>query len=221
MGKKKIPPQVEALSEGMQRLFDVLNHESDLAAVLIGASYLDECLASMLHRAFVQGETSGRLLDSSTGVLGSYSARADLAYVLGLVSKPAVADLRVVGELRNLFAHSRLTLELSSPPAKAIVDRLKYLSVLREEMRLNHQIGEDEPSWLSDRLSPRDRFKLTVVMLSNHLLLKGLSVIPHQRFDGWVQEYSASRSKTAPRSRDEEAPNSAAPADQKAPLSGR
>lgn len=191
MVRKKVPPGVEALSEDSQRLFTVLNEETDVAAVLVGASYLDECLASMLHRFFVQGRTAARLLDSINGPLGSFRARADLAYVLGLLSKPAVVQLRLVGELRNLFAHSRLTLELSSPSARQILDEFNYLAVLDEERRLNGQTSENQPGWLERPLTPRDRFNLTVVFLSSHLLLAGLGVTARHRSVAWVQKYSA------------------------------
>lgn len=50
---KKRPQPLETLSEEIREMFDVLNEESDLAAALIGTSYLDDCLASTLFRYFV------------------------------------------------------------------------------------------------------------------------------------------------------------------------
>jgi len=80
-------PKLEDLSQESQALYDVLNDESDLACVLIATSYLDQTLASLLERYFVEGNTSQRLLDPRGGVLGTFASRADLSYCLGLIPK--------------------------------------------------------------------------------------------------------------------------------------
>jgi len=48
--------QIETLTEESKRLCDVLNQEVDLACVLIGASYLDHALASLLKRYFIDSK---------------------------------------------------------------------------------------------------------------------------------------------------------------------
>jgi hypothetical protein len=47
--KRKILP-VEHLSKDSQKFFDVLNSEKDLPLILVAASYIDACLASILKR---------------------------------------------------------------------------------------------------------------------------------------------------------------------------
>ena len=49
--KKKIL-SVENLSEDTQKLFNVLNEESDLAVILVAASYIDAALASIPSALF-------------------------------------------------------------------------------------------------------------------------------------------------------------------------
>jgi DNA-binding MltR family transcriptional regulator len=100
--RRSIVP-VEKLSEETRQLFDVLNKESDLACVVIGAAFLDTALASLLAQKLLASSVSDKLLATS-GVLGSFAARADLAYCLSLIKKEHYQDICVVGEIRNQFA---------------------------------------------------------------------------------------------------------------------
>src|SRR5882757_6248415 len=96
---------VEQLSSDSQALFDVLNNESDLAAVLVGVSVIDACLASMLERFLLESSVATKLLHGTKGALGTLAARSDACYCLGLIEKSLYKDLLVLGEMRNLFAH--------------------------------------------------------------------------------------------------------------------
>src|SRR5205823_14441707 len=92
MTKKTILPG-ENLSEDTQKFLDVLNAESDLAVILVAASYIDAALASILQRFLVSGSTTERLLDARGGALGSFASRSDVCYTLGFISKPLYQDL--------------------------------------------------------------------------------------------------------------------------------
>jgi len=102
--KQPLPP--ELLGEEVQKIGDILVDGTDLAVSLIASSFLDECLRSLLMACLRPGETSTALLRSGTGVLGTYSARAALAYSLRLIDKHVHKALRTIGEIRNAFAHS-------------------------------------------------------------------------------------------------------------------
>ena len=103
---------MEQLSEDTRHLMDVLNSQADLACVVVGAAFLDTALKTLLSERFVKSFKSSptitaKLLDDG-GALGSFSPRADLAYCLGLVTKPRYQDLCLVMEIRNQFAHKHL-----------------------------------------------------------------------------------------------------------------
>ena len=102
--KNPLPAQV--LSEEVQKIGQVLVEGSDLAVALIASSFLDECLRSLLSAHLRTGDTSQALLRSGRGVIGTYSARTDLAYSLRLINKSTLKALRTIGEIRNAFAHS-------------------------------------------------------------------------------------------------------------------
>jgi DNA-binding MltR family transcriptional regulator len=112
--KARIPP-IEDLSKESQALFNVMYEEPDMACVLIGTSYLEQTLASLLERFFIKSDIAKKLLDSRGGTLGSFQSRADIGYCLGLIPKSLYQNLCVVGEIRNKFAHSYLSLSLDDP----------------------------------------------------------------------------------------------------------
>lgn len=109
---------VESLTGDSRSLYDGLQDERDIACVLISTSYLDNCMASLLGRYFAKTSVSGKLLDPRRGLLGAYSARADLCYCLGLVAKEVYQNLQAIAQIRNQFAHSHLSVTFDDPEVR-------------------------------------------------------------------------------------------------------
>lgn len=149
-----IPP--EQLSGEVRKLFDVLNNEGDLPAVLISISFLDAALATLLELNLVKGSTTERLL-SPRGAVGTFAAKSELAYAMGLIPKAWLQDLATLGELRNLFAHHRLALSFEDDQAFELAEKLHAYN------------------WGDNEFHGRNRFTLAVVMLANMLIMEGLS----------------------------------------------
>jgi DNA-binding MltR family transcriptional regulator len=143
------PFKPEELSEDVQKVFDVLNDESDLACVLIGSSYLGELLASILEVRFIKGNTAKRLLDPN-GAIGTFQARADLAYCLGLIDKSAYQDLSLIAEIRNTFAHKHVALDFGKSAIQATQEELRNRA--------------------------RNQFKISVALLSQRINVDALSL---------------------------------------------
>jgi len=169
MPKRSILP-VEDLSDDGQKFLDILNEEADLAVVIIGTSYLDACLGALLHRFFVEGSTADRLLDVQGGALGSFQARADACYVLGIINKPLYQDLVTISKIRNQFAHHHLALNFDLPAVAELCTDFRYVGSLRQG-NMNKPL--DLTNWMT---SARNQFILTAVMISQRLLLTGLSL---------------------------------------------
>ena len=51
MAKKKVL-DIPTLSKDTLKVFDVINNESELAVVLIGSNYVDQCLAGRLKSMY-------------------------------------------------------------------------------------------------------------------------------------------------------------------------
>ena len=165
-------PKLENLSEDTQRFFDVLNKESDLAVALISASYLDVSLAGMLKRRMRKSSVADSLLNPSSGALGSMASRADAAYCLELIDKRLYKDLRLVAEIRNLFAHHHFIRSFEDPDVADLVHGLEYLEMMRTS-------STGEPLTVLEHAShPRSRFVLDVVLMSQRVLVSGLSLVP-------------------------------------------
>lgn len=166
---------IEALSKESQALYDAVNNEDDLPCVLISTSFLDQCLASLLERFIIKGNTSKNLLDPRGGTLGTFTARVDLCYCLGLIPKGLFQNLRTVSEIRNRFAHSYLSLSFESPEVAQLCESFTFPKTIgkRFEGDTGKTYDLDDP--FAQFTHPRPRFTIAVVLMASRLLLTGLS----------------------------------------------
>jgi DNA-binding MltR family transcriptional regulator len=167
MAKRSLVP-VEGLSKDGQSVYDVLNDEPDLSAVLVGTSYVDACLAALLEGFFLKGSTASELLDAK-GALGSFKSRSDACYCLGLINKCLYQELLVIAVIRNLFAHHHLALNFAIPEVVEQCKKLSYVADLPI-------ISSDERPLEKLLNTPRNKFVLSVVFISQRLLIKGQEV---------------------------------------------
>ena len=86
------------------RLF---KHEkkNDRALVIVGAAFLDTLLEHILINFLVDDPKEVADLLRYDQPLGTYGNRTRAAYCFGLINKTIRDDLRVVGKVRNRFAH--------------------------------------------------------------------------------------------------------------------
>src|SRR5262245_50531194 len=99
----KLPvPTIAALGEQTIELYQSLTDVNDTAVVLVGTGFLDQCVASLLEHSMIDSSTVRSMLHY-TGQIGTFSARSDLAYGLGLIAKGVYQNLRKFGEIRNRF----------------------------------------------------------------------------------------------------------------------
>jgi DNA-binding MltR family transcriptional regulator len=160
-----IPP--EDLSSDSKHLYEVLNSGHDTSAIVVGVSYIDACLASLLSKRLLKSSVTEKLLDSRSGPIGSFAARADLAYAVGLIPKVMYQDLLVLAELRNETAHHHFALAFSSSQVALHCEKLEYVRSLKTQG--GAQIIDE--AWLT---RSRDRFTISAVMIVNRLLLAAL-----------------------------------------------
>jgi hypothetical protein len=116
-----------------------LTTESDRGCALLASAYLDDLLAQLLVAHLVDSPTTSTRVVGQSGPLGAFSARIDMAFLLGLIGRGAHHDLHMIRKIRNLFAHRPFSLAFSSPP---VADRCR---------ELGHRI-------LGNDRHPRDQF---------------------------------------------------------------
>ncbi len=169
MPKRDILP-IEHLSGDIQKLLDVLNKEPDLSAILVATSYIDACLGSILERKFIESSISRQLLDGRSGALGTFAARSDICYVLGLIDKSLYKDLIKIAEIRNEVAHHHLALDFNFPSVEKLCGELAYVKSLKDG-------NSGKPLGLEKHMQgARSQFVMTTVIVSNRLLLTGLGL---------------------------------------------
>lgn len=171
MTRKRIYP-IEDLSEDTKKLYDVLNEAKDLSCVLIGTSFLDETSRSMLQKYLLKCNTAKNLLNPN-GALSTFSSRCDLTYCLAFINRGRYKDLRIIQNIRNLFAHSHLDKSFGDSDVVALTDKLTYCDILKET-GIFREVEKPTPEEV--HMNSLGRFKLTIVLLSQELLLTGLSL---------------------------------------------
>ena len=85
-------------------LFDY-SESSDRSVAIVGPAYLDTLLREMLINFLVPDEREVSRLMQPDGPLGTYGGRVTACYCLGLIGPKIKTDLRLVGKIRNKFAH--------------------------------------------------------------------------------------------------------------------
>ena len=160
----------EHLRDDVRELFQLLERETDMGVVLIGAAFLDTTIGTLLSQFFIQSNTAKDLLEK--GILGDFAVRARLAYVLGLISKDAFRDIVSIAEIRNTFAHHHLALSFNSEDVSTICRKLQYGSETLKVFDIHE-----------DLILPRTRFTLSVVSLSQRLLLDCLQTKRRVKLD--------------------------------------
>jgi hypothetical protein len=90
-------------------LFNERDTVDERAVAIVGATILDSILEYMLINFIVDDENEMKKLISVDRPLGAFGNRVTAVYCLGLICKTVRDDLRIVGKIRNKFAHELQT----------------------------------------------------------------------------------------------------------------
>lgn len=95
------------LLDALRKFHDlfIYNEGDDRAIVIIGGSFLDIVLNHILLAFFPEGDTEVNRMMQFDQPLGSFGNKVRLAYCLGLIEKVVKDDLKLIGKIRNRFAH--------------------------------------------------------------------------------------------------------------------
>ncbi|MGD0041137.1 MAG: hypothetical protein ABSE84_12075 [Isosphaeraceae bacterium] len=96
-----------ALEDALLEFSRLFKHEekNDRGLVIVGAAFLDTLLEHILISFLVDDPKEVAELLRYDQPLGTYGNRTRAAYCFGLINKTIRDDLRVVGKIRNRFAH--------------------------------------------------------------------------------------------------------------------
>lgn len=159
------------VKKSYQSLVEIVSDQNDLSCALIGASILDASLEKLLNQVFKPSSTSKNLLESDSGALGNLKAKADLAYVLRLIGKDSHNNLKIVLEIRNIFAHNQAIRKFSDNQIQEQCDKFN----LRQLMKMSKEVGkskEFERILKNRKKNGRKIFLLAVMSLMETINIK-------------------------------------------------
>lgn len=171
------PPISESVEElGMQVMAEMDRefHESpDRVIAVVGAAYLDAMLERLFRSVFVADDTEAERLLRPDAPLGSNGSRYQLAYCLGLITKDQRDDLRLIGRIRNTFAHDFKAAGFDADPIRGFCSSLKQRGVIAE---MPKALFDDKTAAImadyvkATSATPREKYRTSVFALFGSLL---------------------------------------------------
>jgi DNA-binding MltR family transcriptional regulator len=134
--------------------------ESERAAAVLGAAYLDDLLKQLLEALLIDDAAAVKELLSDMNSLGTFSVRSKTAFLTGLISGDERQDLAQVGLIRNKFAHRKEHLTFDRPP---ISDYCGNFVLVQERLNAEPELREAYPH------SSRAIYNLEVALLAYYL----------------------------------------------------
>lgn len=145
-------------SEDFAGFMNEFQQESDRAAAVLGATYLETRLEVLLREYFIEDEGAANGLFGVGRPLGTFDARRQLAYVLGLLTQEENEQLKWIQEIRNRFAHHLHNLQFTD---EWVASRCRELAKPYEYMPIRWGNG--------DIRDPRSAFTIAVINLMMRL----------------------------------------------------
>ena len=165
----KIPTDANGWLDAVHREFA---NGSDRAAAIVVAAMLEEALKLLLVRRLLPAAAGESIVDGPGAPLGTFSARIDAAFQLGLISKYMARDIHLVRKIRNDFAHSPLERTFASSSVRDRVAALQAASDYNtRNPKTRENIGPPGPRWDFLAISAWMLYSLhseTVETLSEH-----------------------------------------------------
>jgi DNA-binding MltR family transcriptional regulator len=146
-----IPPEPGPDFDAVRRLQAELRSESPRGIVLVSAAMLEEAVRElMLARLVPMSSGSDPLFDGPMSPFGSFSAKIDGAYRLGILSHQFCRDMHIIRRIRNEVAHEPKEFRFEDAGTSARVIALSQ----------SHGIFARSPKWLREHASPslKDQF---------------------------------------------------------------
>lgn len=101
--------------------------QPDRYLVIIMAAIIDEGLGELIQRRLVDHRKTAKRLFRPDGPLGTFSAKIDLGFMLGMYCEEFAKMLHSIREIRNKFAHDMRPLTLESDEVKAKAAAFKFI----------------------------------------------------------------------------------------------
>jgi hypothetical protein len=171
---------------------DDMESTSDRTAAIVIASLVETRLTNTLQAGLHHDDAIVERLFRASGPLGSFSAKIDLACLMGAISKDAYRDLVILKNIRNIFAHRFKSASFTEQRIADLCRNFRLIETMICDMEEEAPMMEHPPFTLKitgyrHHLSnPRGRYVLT-----GHLFVAGLDKRTAKRhtstiYDPWI-----------------------------------
>lgn len=120
-------------------LGEEINKQRDRGAAIIAFAVLEDHLVALIKSKLIRDSTIEKKVFRGYGPLGSFSARIDIGFLLGLYDKDLHRELHCIRKIRNEFAHDLSPLTFKS---KKIRDLCRLLELPKGDSRRLHKIWD-------------------------------------------------------------------------------
>lgn len=112
-------------AEDLAKFVDELKRETDRGLPLVAAAFIDDRLTETLRSFFREVPSTAKLLDEGNAPLGTFSARTEACYALGLIDEYERNEIALIRKVRNEFAHAKHGISFRTPRVKGLCSSLK------------------------------------------------------------------------------------------------
>lgn len=128
----KLKPRRSLTGAEFNKTMSTLEKESDRSAVIIVSAWLNDVLENYIQIIFRYDKVILSSLFDSEGILGSFSSKIKVAYLLGLFERTVFNDLNAIRKIRNDCAHFRENFSFRIKTAKAVCNSLETIHVFNQ-----------------------------------------------------------------------------------------
>ena len=112
-------------SKAFRKYHELISAESDRGAVILAGSILDVALEKLIASYLLPPiKKEDKLINGAYAPLGSFSAKIEMCYRLGLIKPQVTEQLQLFKRIRNDFAHRITDARLSSVQNKARIQEI-------------------------------------------------------------------------------------------------
>ena len=152
----------------------------DRIAAIVCTAYIEDHIVAVISE-FFPGMTSGlkkAFFDPTNGIARSLGNKLDMARALNAISDRAYTDGKLIGRIRNKFAHNLYVTSFDAPEVRDLVDQLQSGRDLKIETN-DGALSDYDHGWDRSR-----RFRMVSLMICTALVHQHIKEYPFNYSSG-------------------------------------
>lgn len=158
---KNSPELEDEIFGGINTLTKSLRDLDDRGLVLSLAAFAEEALGELLKAFLISSDATLQLIEGFNAPLGTFSSRIKAAYATGLITKEQFLDLERLRKIRNEFAHTWKSVDISNQKIATLIDSMEY-----------SRIDDLFPETLHEKIRSSMSCLLVEIRSSTHQIIK-------------------------------------------------